>query len=81
MKIKPAVAPSWSTSSFSVPADASSLELSELGEHVDTCRGQNGRLFTWRCRAEILHGLVLPRLVTTLVIISTLVLGGVALLY
>ncbi len=67
-------APSWSTSSFSNRADTSPMELSELGEHLDHCKGVHGRLFTFQCLAETMNGFVSSRLVTTLVV-ATLLIG------
>ena len=69
-------APSWSTSTFSNSADTSPMELSELGEHLDHCKGAHGRLFTLRCVAETLNGFLASRLVTTLVVAALLI--GVA---
>ena len=52
------------------------MELSELGEHLDHCKGAHGRLFTLRCVAETLNGFLASRLVTTLVVAALLI--GVA---
>ena len=63
----------WSTASFGEPADTSPMELAALGEHLDRCRGSNGRLFALQCVAETMNGFVTARFVTTLVVIALLI--------
>jgi hypothetical protein len=65
--------PSWSTASFGDAADTSPMELSALGEHLDTCQGSRGRLFALHCVAETMHGFVAARLVTTLMAVALLI--------
>ena len=65
--------PFWSTASFGETADTSPMELSELGEHLDSCKGTHGRLFALQCVGEALHGFVTARFVTTLVVVSLLI--------
>jgi hypothetical protein len=67
--------PSWSTAAFGDAADTSPMELSELGDHLDRCRGSRGRMFGVRCAADAMHGFVASRIVTTLVAV-TLILGA-----
>jgi hypothetical protein len=69
----------WSTASFGEPADTSPLELAALGEHLDLCRGSNGRLFALQCAAEAMNGFVTARFVTTLVVVA--LLTGVSALF
>jgi hypothetical protein len=64
---------SWSTASFGDAADTSPMELSALGEHLDTCQGSRGRLFAWHCVAETMHGFIAARLVTTLMAVALLI--------
>ena len=64
--------PSWSTSSFGHKTDTSPGELSSLGEHLNLCQGQRGRLFSLHCLAEATHGVLAARFVTTLVGIALL---------
>ena len=61
----------WSTSSFSAPADTSPLELSRLGDHLDSCRQQGGRLSTLHCAAQAVERFVRSRLVTSLALAAT----------
>lgn len=63
----------WSTSSFGDPADASPMELSSLGAHLDLCKGSHGRLLALHCVAETMHGFVAARFVTTLVVLALLI--------
>lgn len=49
------------------------MELAALGEHLDRCRGSNGRLFALQCVAETMNGFVTARFVTTLVVIALLI--------
>lgn len=67
--------PSWSTASFGSAVDTSPMELSALGEHFARCQGSRGRLFALHCAAEITHGFVAPRFVTTLVVVTALFAG------
>lgn len=65
--------PSWSTASFGDTVDTSPMELSALGEHLDSCQGSRGRLFAWHCVAETMRGFVAARLVTTLMAVALLI--------
>jgi hypothetical protein len=62
--------PFWSTASFGETADTSPMELSELGQHLDSCKGSNGRLLALQCVAETLNGFIAARFVTTLVVVT-----------
>jgi len=53
--------------------------LSILGAHLALCHGVSGRLFSLQCLAEAMHGFVAPRLVTTLVVAASLVIGTLSL--
>jgi hypothetical protein len=52
------------------------MELAALGEHLDLCRGSHGRLYTLQCAAQSMHGFLVARFITTLVVIALLI--GVA---
>jgi hypothetical protein len=65
--------PRWSTASFGEAADTSPMELSVLGEHMAKCSHPPGRLFSWQCTAEAVHGAVSSRFVTTLTFAALLV--------
>lgn len=80
MDTRIAFSPCWSTASFGHSADASSLDLLALGEHLDLCRRSRGRLFAFQCAAERIDGFVAGRLVTTLFAALTLI-GLVSLVY
>lgn len=58
--------PPWSTTSFGDAADTSPMELSVLGEHLDSCRRSHGRWFALQCLAERMNGFIAARFVTTL---------------
>lgn len=64
--------PTWTTASVGAHADTSPLELSALGEHLDRCQTGRGPLFSLRCAADATHGLMAPRVVTTLVLLTAL---------
>jgi hypothetical protein len=68
--------PHWSTASFGDTTDTSPMELSSLGDHLDLCRGQRGRMFAARCRAEVVRGFVTSHLVTTALGAAVLVAAG-----
>ena len=66
--------PPWSTASFGDAADTSPLELSVLGDHLDSCKRSHGRWFALQCAAERMNGFVAARFVTTLTV-ATLLIG------
>ncbi len=68
--------PNWTTASFGDAADTSPMELHALGHHMQRCGDANSRLFNARCAADWLHGLVAPRLVTTLVVLGLMTTAG-----
>jgi hypothetical protein len=63
----------WSTASFGDAADTSPMELSALGEHLDSCKRLHGRWFALECAVERMHGFVVARFVTTLVVAALLI--------
>lgn len=63
----------WSTASFGNAADTSPMELSALGAHLELCQRSHGRLFFLRCAAQTMHGLVVGRFVTTVVVVALLI--------
>jgi hypothetical protein len=65
--------PRWSTASFGDPAETSPMELTALGEHMNLCRDSQGRLFGLHCAAERMNGVVVPRLMTTLLVLTLLI--------
>jgi hypothetical protein len=73
------VNPLWSTSAFGESAETSPLELSVLGAHLALCRGANGRLFPLQCLGEAMHGFVVQRLVTTLVVVAGVLVAAISL--
>lgn len=68
----------WSTSSFGACADTSPAELDALGAHLHACHEQRGRWFDLRCRADLMHGFLAARLVSSLLAVALLI--GLALL-
>lgn len=70
--------PAWSTASFGHAPDTLPADLDTLGEHLGRCRGQGGRWFVLRCRAEAMQVFVASHIVTTLVVVALLI--GAALL-
>lgn len=65
--------PRWSTASFGDSAHASSVDLLALGEHFNRCKGANNRWHALRCLAEIAHGFIAARFVTSLVVVTLLI--------
>lgn len=76
MNTKALVGPCWSTASFGDNTDTSPLELTELGEHMQTCNGSKGRLFGLHSAAHAVQGFVASRFVTTLVLTALLIAAG-----
>lgn len=70
-----AVKPMWTTSSFGHPAEWLSSERSELSAHLEDCDSQRGRLHVLRAGADQLQGVMMSRVVTTLVVLG-LLFGG-----
>jgi hypothetical protein len=68
--------PSWTTASFSDAADTTPMELRDMAHHLQRCGAAKGRLFHARCAADWVHGLVAPRLVTTLVLLGFITAVG-----
>lgn len=75
MKIQVANGPRWSTSSFANDAHSLPMELRALGEHLANCQALTGRLYALHCAADAVHRFVAPRFVTT-VVVATLAIGG-----
>jgi hypothetical protein len=73
MKTPVTATPFWSTASFGDSVHTSPMELTALGEHLDRCRGSRGRLFKLHCMAESVNGIVAPRFMTTLVVVTVLI--------
>lgn len=63
----------WSTASFGDTAETSPVELSALGAHFELCQESHGRLFFLQCAAQTMHGFVVGRFVTTVVLIGLLI--------
>ncbi len=70
------IASSWTTSSYGEAAHTSPGELSELGEHMDSCHGARGRLFKLQRAVETVNRFMAPRFVTTLVVAVLLIGAG-----
>lgn len=66
----------WSTASFGAAADTLPVELSGLGAHLALCKKSHRRFFALQCFAQAMHGFVVTRFVTTLVLVVLLI--GVA---
>jgi hypothetical protein len=65
-----AAAARWSTACASQTGEATALELLALGEHLALCRGQRGRWFAVRLRAGEVHGFMVSRTVSTLLLLT-----------
>jgi hypothetical protein len=70
--------PFWSTASFGDSTETLPAELSDLGEHMDSCKGAHGRFFALQCVGEVMNRFITARFVTT-VVVATLLMGGAAL--
>ncbi len=71
-----AARPLWATSSFGDSAEASPIETSSLARHLGACEKSRGRMFFFRCSLDSMHGFLLPRMVTSLVVIALLIGAG-----
>ncbi|MBX3620154.1 MAG: hypothetical protein KF891_09255 [Rhizobacter sp.] len=66
----PHFTPFWSTASFGDTAETSPGELSGLSEHLESCKGARGRLFTVQCAIDSAHRFIAARFVTTLLVVA-----------
>ncbi len=73
MKPPAAALPRWSTTSIGDSADTQPVELSALGEHVSLCRAAASRYGGLLRSAQVVHGVVAARFVTTLVVMALLI--------
>ena len=71
----------WSTSSFGEATDPTAGDLISLGEHLGLCRASLGRMFLLRCAAESVHGFVVPRFVTSLVMALLISVAFIAIIF
>jgi hypothetical protein len=65
--------PYWSTTALSISEDTLPKDASVLCNHIDHCKVENKRMFAMHCAAEKVHGFVLGRFVTTLVVAFVLI--------
>lgn len=63
--------PPWSTASFGDAPGTSPMELSVLGDHLDSCKRSHGRWFALQCLVERMNGFIAARLVTTLTVAAS----------
>ena len=63
----------WSTSCHGEAADATSAELSVLGEHLALCNGDGARRVAMHCGMRQLQGLVQGRLVSASTVAATMI--------
>lgn len=60
--------PCWSTASVCTGTDAVPTEITVLGKHLSLCRNQNIHLSEAKFFVDGVHGFMMGRLVTTLVV-------------
>ncbi len=63
----------WSTASFGASAEASPIEASVLGAHLEMCRASHRQLFALQCFAQHMQGFMATRFVTTLALIVLMI--------
>ncbi len=63
------------TASFAGSTNCALVDHSALGAHLEVCRHRSGTLFVVRRGAELIHGFLAGRFVTTLALIA-LIIGG-----
>lgn len=63
----------WRTASFADSSEATSVETSALGEHLNVCKQCSGSLFAFQRGAESMHGFFAGRFVTTLALIALII--------
>ena len=65
--------PTWRTASYADSSNATLLDMSALGEHLDVCKRRTGSMFAVQRGAELMHGFFAGRFVTTLVLIALII--------
>jgi hypothetical protein len=73
MKTHQAALPFWSTTVLSLSEDALPSDATALRKHLDHCKVINKPLFAAHCAVEKMHGFVVGRFVTTLVVAFVLI--------
>ena len=66
----------WSTASFGQTTGSTAGELSVLREHLILCRRSRGHLFALRGAVDRVHGFVVSRFVTTVMVAGLLIGAG-----
>ena len=73
MTTRSAPSPTWRTASYADSANATVLDISALGEHLDVCKRCSGSLLAFQRGAEFMHGFFAGRFVTTLALIAVII--------
>lgn len=68
----------WSTSSACLGANTLLMDVNALGQHLSYCKTRNNHLYAIKFIANDVHGFVVGRLLTSLIV--TVLLIGVALI-
>lgn len=71
-----AARPHWSTASLGIAPGTSAIELSALGEHLALCKSLGGHLLSLKIGVQSLHAFSASRMMTTVVVMSSLVFAG-----
>jgi hypothetical protein len=65
--------PTWRTASFPDSFDTTAVDTRALVVHLDVCKRAAGSMFAFRRSAEVVHGFLASRFVTTLTLIAVLI--------
>lgn len=65
-----AFSPRWTTATMADAPGTVPMELSQLGEHVNRCKGSRDRWFALKCSVDAVNEFIAPRFVTSLVIVG-----------
>ncbi len=65
--------PAWRTASFADSFDTTGVDNRALVVHLDACKRATGSLFAFRRGAEVVHGFLAARFVTTLTLIAVVI--------
>lgn len=73
MSVQAIPLPRWSTASYADATESVPAELENLSMHYSVCNGGRSRWFGLQCVGESIHGFIVPRIFTTLLVATAFI--------